>query len=114
MKQIKKEACYFRVSSEGQVKDDTIESQRVFLPQWARERGWEVVAEFEDPGITGTKMECRPQFLELLDRGVGAVKYDGEGEIRRLSLEYVGQRLRRISEELMELAGEVEELRKEK
>ena len=53
----------------------------------------------------------RPSDTAVL-RGVGAVKYDGEGEIRRLSLEYVEQRLRRISEELLELAGEVEELRR--
>ena len=53
----------------------------------------------------------RPSDAAVL-RGVGAVKYDGEGEVRRLSLEYVEQRLRRISEELVELAGELEEIKK--
>ena len=48
--EIKKVACYYRVSTETQVDRDTIENQKQLLPKWAKEQGWEVVAEFEDPG----------------------------------------------------------------
>ena len=68
MKDIKKVALYYRVSSMDQVEKDTIENQRASLPQWARDQGWEVVAEFEDVGLTGFKMEMRHDFLAMLSR----------------------------------------------
>ncbi len=75
MKEIKKVCLYYRVSTTDQVENDTIELQRESLPKWAREQGWEVVAEYEDLGITGTKMESRPDFIEMLAQ-IRAGKYD--------------------------------------
>jgi len=75
VKEIKKVALYYRVSCEAQVENDTIENQRATLPQWARGQGWEVVAEFEDVGLTGFKMEMRHDFLTMLSR-VKAGEFD--------------------------------------
>ena len=78
MKEIKKVALYYRVSSPDQVDKDTIENQKILLPQWAKEQGWDVVAEFEDPGLTGIRMELRPDFLAMLGR-VKAKEFDAVG-----------------------------------
>ena len=75
MKEIKKVCCYYRVSTESQVEADTIQNQRESLPVWARSQGWKVSAEYEDLGITGTKMESRPDFIEMLAQ-IRAGKYD--------------------------------------
>ena len=45
----KRAAIYLRVSTTGQ----TVENQRRELEQIAERRGWEVVAVYEDAGISG-------------------------------------------------------------
>jgi len=59
-----KVGLYLRVSTK---KDQTTENQRLELERVARQRGWEIVAVFEDAGISGTKgRDKRPQFDALL------------------------------------------------
>jgi DNA invertase Pin-like site-specific DNA recombinase len=59
----KRAALYLRVSANEQ----TVENQRKELHAAASRRGWEIVAEFEDAGISGAKgREDRPGFDALL------------------------------------------------
>lgn len=64
-KEIRGVAVYCRVSSEQQAEGDTIQSQKVELPKWCKEKGWEVVAEYEDDGLSA-KTTDRPEFQQLL------------------------------------------------
>ena len=59
----KRAAIYVRVSTDKQ----TIENQLRELRQIAERRGWEVVHEYHDAGISGTKgREARPGLDEML------------------------------------------------
>ena len=59
----KRAAIYVRVSTDRQ----TIENQLRELRQIAERRGWEVVHEYHDAGISGTKSrEARPGLDEML------------------------------------------------
>ena len=59
----KRVALYLRVSTSGQ----TVENQRRELLSWAERCGHDVVAEFCDAGISGSKgRDKRPQFDEML------------------------------------------------
>ena len=56
-------AIYVRVSTDKQ----TIENQLRELRQIAQRRGWEVVQEYRDAGISGSKgRETRPGLDEML------------------------------------------------
>jgi DNA invertase Pin-like site-specific DNA recombinase len=59
----KRVAIYARVSTDGQKVDLQLDELRAF----AARRGWTVVAEYIDHGITGTK-EKRPQLDEMMAR----------------------------------------------
>lgn len=59
----KRAALYLRVSTDGQ----TTENQRIALQAVAEQRGWQVVAAYEDAGISGAKgREHRPGLDKLL------------------------------------------------
>jgi DNA invertase Pin-like site-specific DNA recombinase len=59
----KRAALYLRVSTDGQ----TTENQRLALAEVAERRGWTVVAEYEDAGISGAKgRDKRPAFDRML------------------------------------------------
>ncbi|MCE3248008.1 MAG: resolvase [Geminicoccaceae bacterium] len=63
----KRVALYVRVSTAEQ----TTENQRRELVAVARHRGWDVVAVYEDQGISGAKgREKRPQFDRMLKDAV--------------------------------------------
>lgn len=59
---MKRFALYCRVST----KDQSIDSQIIQLREFARQRGWKVVAEFSDVGISGSQ-EKRPQLDALME-----------------------------------------------
>src|SRR6266566_2176640 len=59
----KRAALYLRVSTDGQ----TTDNQRLALEQICAQRGWNVVAIFEDNGISGAKgRDKRPGLDKLL------------------------------------------------
>lgn len=63
----KRVALYLRVST----KDQTTDNQRVELERWAAGRGYQVVAVYEDHGISGAKgRDKRPQFDQALKDAV--------------------------------------------
>jgi site-specific DNA recombinase len=67
-KQVTRAAIYARVSTEDQAAEDrfSIDAQLTEIYQFAKEREWEVVQEFIDPGVSGTK-RSRPQLDLMLE-----------------------------------------------
>lgn len=69
--------AYLRVSGAGQVDGDGFPRQQAAIRRFAELRGYEVVREFEDPGVSGTtELTVRPGLTALLEhvrRGVAAV-----------------------------------------
>jgi DNA invertase Pin-like site-specific DNA recombinase len=62
----KRVGLYLRVSTG----DQTIETQRMGLVAVCEARGWRIVEEFEDKGISGAKgREKRPGFRPALESG---------------------------------------------
>ena len=59
-------AIYARVSSEEQVQNFSIENQIDQLRRYCRQRNYEVVGEYVDPGFSGTTLD-RPALLKLLE-----------------------------------------------
>jgi DNA invertase Pin-like site-specific DNA recombinase len=59
----KRAAIYLRVSTDQQ----TVENQRRELCQLAERRGWEIVEEYHDAGISGSKgRDSRPGLDQML------------------------------------------------
>jgi site-specific DNA recombinase len=58
-------ACYARFSTDLQ-NPRSAEDQLTLCRQFAEKRGWEVVAEFRDEGISGSSMVNRPGIRDLL------------------------------------------------
>ena len=65
---MKQAAMYVRVSSQQQKEEQTIESQKALLLQYAREKGFEIDPEwiFEDNGVSGSSL-ARPALDKLRD-----------------------------------------------
>ena len=63
---------YLRVSGKGQVDGDGFDRQRDAIQKRAKAAGFEVVREFTDAGVSGTKdMDNRPALSELFAAIVG-------------------------------------------
>ena len=60
-------AIYRRVSTPGQTEGFSLETQFDELTQLADSKGW-IWDDYCDPGISGEKLEERPQMVELLSR----------------------------------------------
>lgn len=69
-------ALYARVSTN---KDQTVENQLIALREWAGGRGHEVVAEFLDEGISGTKGRDKRPGLDALMKAATLGKFNMVG-----------------------------------
>lgn len=64
-----KAVSYLRVSSTGQVRGDGFPRQRDAIAKYAKARGLELVAEYRDEGVSGTReLDDRNGLSELLTR----------------------------------------------
>ena len=64
-----KAVSYLRVSGKGQVEGDGFERQRAAIARFCKSAKYELVEEFRDEGVSGTKeLERRPGLAALLDR----------------------------------------------
>ncbi len=68
----KRAALYLRVSTDRQ----TIENQRIALREAGQRRGWEIVAEYSDKGISGTKDKTERPGLEGMLEDARRRKFD--------------------------------------
>jgi DNA invertase Pin-like site-specific DNA recombinase len=92
----KRVALYLRVSTAEQ----TVENQRRELQAIAERHGWQVVAEFVDEGISGTKgREQRPGYDRLL-RGIARREFD---QVAAWSVDRLGRSLQDLVSFLSEL-----------
>lgn len=92
----KRVAFYLRVSTSGQ----TAENQRRELQEVADRSGWEVVAVYQDDGISGTKgRDRRPQFDAML-KAAARRKFD---IIAAWSLDRLGRSLQDLVAFLSEI-----------
>lgn len=69
--------CLYRVSDRGQVEKNDIPMQRIACRTFAQKRGWEVVKEFSEKGVSGYKltMQQRDAVLEIREAAL-AGKFD--------------------------------------
>ena len=72
MAKTKRAALYLRVSTDGQ----TTDSQRLALEAVATQRGWSVVATYEDAGISGAKGRDKRPGLDKLLRDAARARFD--------------------------------------
>lgn len=63
---VQRAAIYARVSSEEQVENTSLDLQVARCTDFCRSRGWPVVAEFVEEGVSGARQQ-RPQLDRLLD-----------------------------------------------
>src|SRR5262245_9313824 len=69
---VKRAAIYLRVSTDKQ----TVENQSRELRQIAERRGWEVVAEYTDAGISGAKGRDQRPGLDQMLKDASRRKFD--------------------------------------
>ena len=82
-------AIYLRVSTSGQ----TVDNQRLELMRVAEHRGWQVVQEYVDHGVSGAKgRDKRPQFDQLC-RHAGAGRFD---LVAAWSIDRIGRNLQHL------------------
>jgi site-specific DNA recombinase len=62
-----KAILYYRVSSQHQQERQSISMQKTRLHKFAREKGYKIVAEYQDDGISGEDIDRRPGFQEVLE-----------------------------------------------
>jgi DNA invertase Pin-like site-specific DNA recombinase len=68
----KRVALYLRVSTDGQ----TTENQRLALEAVAAQRGWTVVAVYEDAGISGAKGRDKRPGLDAMLKNASQARFD--------------------------------------
>jgi DNA invertase Pin-like site-specific DNA recombinase len=94
----KRVGLYLRVSTT----DQTIENQRRELTEACERRGWTVVAEFSDDGISGSKgRDARPGF-DRLNKAMTRGKFDA---VAAWSVDRLGRSLQDLVAFLSELHG---------
>ena len=72
MGKAKRAALYLRVSTDGQITDN----QRMALEAVAAQRGWSVVAVYDDNGISGAKGRAKRSGLDKMLKDAGRAKFD--------------------------------------
>jgi resolvase-like protein len=72
MAKTKRAALYLRVSTDGQ----TTDNQRLALEAVATQRGWSVVATYEDAGISGAKGRDKRPGLDKLLQDAARARFD--------------------------------------
>lgn len=89
-------AIYLRVSTEGQ----TVENQRLDLEAAAAQRGWDIVATFDDAGISGAKGRDMRPGLDLMLKEATRGKFD---VVMAWAVDRIGRSLPDLLDTLQEL-----------
>ena len=59
--------CLYRVSDRGQVEKNDITMQRIACRTFAQERGWEIVKELSEKGVSGYKLTMQQRDAILAE-----------------------------------------------
>lgn len=92
----KRVGIYLRVSTTGQ----TVENQRLELHRVAEQRGWIIVGEYVDHGISGTKGRDKRPAFDQLAKDAGAGKLD---VVAAWSIDRLGRSLAHVATLLADL-----------
>ena len=73
----KRACCLYRVSTKGQVEKDDIPMQKQRCHEFASEKGWDVVQEFSEKGISGFKVSAKDRdAIQEIQRDAAMGKFD--------------------------------------
>lgn len=73
----KKVYCLYRVSTKGQVEKDDIPMQRQRCHEFAAEKGWEIVREFSEKGVSGFKVSAKDRdAIQEIQKAAAQDKFD--------------------------------------
>ncbi len=92
----KRAAIYLRVSTNGQ----TVDNQRRELQEAAERHGWDIVAEYCDEGISGSKGRDKRPTLDQILKGVARREFD---VVAAWSVDRLGRSLQDLISTLAEL-----------
>jgi site-specific DNA recombinase len=69
-KKLKKKAVgYIRVSTAAQAeKGESLDTQKRQIEDYCQQKGWTLIQIYEDAGVSGSKAEGRPGFIEMGDK----------------------------------------------
>ena len=77
MAEKKRVYCLYRVSTKGQVEKDDIPMQKQKCHEFADERGWSIVQEFSEKGISGFKVSAKDRdAIQEIQRDAAMGKFD--------------------------------------
>lgn len=69
--------CLYRVSTKGQVEKDDIPMQKQRCHEFAEEKGWEIVQEFSEKGVSGFKVSAKDRdAVQEIQRDAVQGKFD--------------------------------------
>lgn len=73
----KKVYCLYRVSTKGQVEKDDIPMQKQRCHEFAAEKGWEIVKEFSEKGVSGFKVSAKDRdAIQEIQKDAAQDKFD--------------------------------------
>ena len=69
--------CLYRVSTKGQVEKDDIPMQKHRCHEFAAEKGWDIIAEFSEKGVSGFKVSAKDRdAVQEIQRDAALGKFD--------------------------------------
>lgn len=69
--------CLYRVSTKGQVEKDDIPMQKQRCHEFAAEKGWDIIAEFSEKGVSGFKVSAKDRdAVQEIQRDAALGKFD--------------------------------------
>lgn len=69
--------CLYRVSTKGQVEKDDIPMQKQRCHEFAAEKGWDIIQEFSEKGISGFKVSAKDRdAIQEIQRDAAQGKFD--------------------------------------
>lgn len=95
-KKPKRAALYLRVSTKGQ----TVENQRLALTKTAEYKGWDIVGEYSDEGISGAKGRDKRPGLDALLKDATRRKFD---IVAAWALDRLGRSVKQVIETVSEI-----------
>ena len=73
----KRVCCLYRVSTKGQVEKDDIPMQKQRCHEFAQEKGWDIVREFSEKGVSGFKVSAKDRdAIQEIQREAAMGQFD--------------------------------------